>query len=257
MSQFNYLIDLHTAGSDVNDPISALMARLQQPQIVLHNSGQDGYGWAPRTVENMVAVSEIWMLRVIFCNPGILRSAAAARGVKAITVAIGNPQLFQNHGRTWASCASLTTSTCSSSNHPQRASSRRRRKLRCAQGGSGVYAYVCVNGTDAIPVSSYACRFAQLYTKTGVVLEVYGVNTFVRKGDLIVRIKNIFGNVVDEHFVPCSGIVSNVGKGFSVVGRVTTGQRSNPVAMTSDWIIHLGVIKKKGEVLPREAKENY
>lgn len=44
------------------------MARLQQPQIILHNSGQDG----------------------------TLRSAAAARGIKAITVEIGNPQTFQD-----------------------------------------------------------------------------------------------------------------------------------------------------------------
>lgn len=44
------------------------MARLQQPQIVLHNSGQDG----------------------------TLRSAASARGIRAITVEIGNPQLFQS-----------------------------------------------------------------------------------------------------------------------------------------------------------------
>jgi hypothetical protein len=78
ISQFNYLIDLHTASfgrvnsyyvrADMNDPISATMARLQQPQIVLHNSGQDG----------------------------TLRSAASARGIRAITVEIGNPQLFQS-----------------------------------------------------------------------------------------------------------------------------------------------------------------
>ncbi|CAO3637215.1 unnamed protein product [Mucor hiemalis] len=78
ISQFNYLIDLHTASfgrvnsyyvrADMNDPVSAIMARLQQPQIVLHNSGQDG----------------------------TLRSAAAARGIRAITVEIGNPQLFQS-----------------------------------------------------------------------------------------------------------------------------------------------------------------
>lgn len=78
ISQFNYLIDLHTASfgrvnsyyvrADMNDPFSAIMARLQQPQIVLHNSGQDG----------------------------TLRSAASARGIRAITVEIGNPQLFQS-----------------------------------------------------------------------------------------------------------------------------------------------------------------
>lgn len=52
ISQFNYLIDLHTASfgrvnsyyvrSDMNDPIGAVMAHLQQPQVILHNSGQDG-----------------------------------------------------------------------------------------------------------------------------------------------------------------------------------------------------------------------
>jgi hypothetical protein len=35
------------------------------------------------------------------------------------------------------------------------------------------------------------------------------------------------------------------------------GRSSNPVAMAGDRILHLGVIKKKGEVLPKEAKENY
>jgi hypothetical protein len=49
---FDYLIDLHTASfgrvnsyyvrSDLNDPVSADLAKLQQPQIILHNSGQDG-----------------------------------------------------------------------------------------------------------------------------------------------------------------------------------------------------------------------
>ncbi|KAK4510539.1 uncharacterized protein ATC70_004970 [Mucor velutinosus] len=83
-----------------------------------------------------------------------------------------------------------------------------------------------------------------IYTKTGGVLEVYpGVNTIIKKGDLIARIKNIFGNVVDEYYAPCSGIV--------------IGRSSNPVAMSGDRIIHLGVIKKKSESLPKEAKENY
>lgn len=78
ISQFTHLIDLHTASfgrvnsyyvrADMNDQRSALLARLQQPQIVLHNSGQDG----------------------------TLRSAASARGIHAITVEIGNPQLFQS-----------------------------------------------------------------------------------------------------------------------------------------------------------------
>jgi predicted deacylase len=49
---FNYLVDLHTASfgrinsfyirADLNDPITSIFAKLQQPQIILHNSGQDG-----------------------------------------------------------------------------------------------------------------------------------------------------------------------------------------------------------------------
>ena len=52
VNHFDYLIDLHTASfgrvnsyyvrSDMNDPVSAALAKLQQPQIILHNSGQDG-----------------------------------------------------------------------------------------------------------------------------------------------------------------------------------------------------------------------
>ena len=52
VSRLGYLIDLHTASfgrvnsyyvrADMNDPLSGALARLQQPQIILHNSGQDG-----------------------------------------------------------------------------------------------------------------------------------------------------------------------------------------------------------------------
>ena len=57
------------------------------------------------------------------------------------------------------------------------------------------------------------------------------------------RIKNIFGNIVDEIYAPNSGI--------------TIGRSSNPVAQAGDRILHLGVIKKEGEELAKEAKENY
>lgn len=62
------------------------------------------------------------------------------------------------------------------------------------------------------PPSTILCsKGFWIYTKTGGVLEVYpGVNTIIKKGDIIARIKNIFGNVVDEYYAPCSGIVSNL-----------------------------------------------
>ena len=98
---------------------------------------------------------------------------------------------------------------------------------------------------DAPPSDPVICsRGFWMYTRTGGVLEVYPpVNSIVRKGDLIARIKNIFGNVVDEYFAPSKGI--------------TLGRSSNPVASAGDRIIHLGVLKKDGEVLPSVAKENY
>lgn len=49
---FDYLIDLHTASfgrinsyyvrADMNDPVTSTLTKLQQPQIILHNSGNDG-----------------------------------------------------------------------------------------------------------------------------------------------------------------------------------------------------------------------
>ncbi|GAA5797903.1 hypothetical protein HPULCUR_003299 [Helicostylum pulchrum] len=214
ISQFNYMIDLHTASfgrvnsyyvrADLNDPIGAIMAKLQQPQILLHNSGQDG----------------------------TLRSAAAARGIKAITVEIGNPQTFQDHYVQWSFMGVMRIL-----DH------------------FGMYPISSVNaneisGHNAIenpsgPLNTVLCsRGFWLYTKTGGLLEVYpDVNKFVRKGEIIARIKNMFGNVVEEYFSPCTGVI--------------IGRSSNPVAMSGDRIVHMGVIKKTGEVLAKAAKENY
>jgi len=77
VSNFDFLLDLHTASfgrlnslyvrADMNDPITARLALLQNPQIIAHNSGPDGS----------------------------LRGAAADLGIPAVTVEIGNPQTFQ------------------------------------------------------------------------------------------------------------------------------------------------------------------
>ncbi|NJM96668.1 MAG: succinylglutamate desuccinylase/aspartoacylase family protein [Phormidesmis sp. RL_2_1] len=75
--RFEYLIDLHTASfgninslylrTDMTHEITAKMGYLQRPQIILHNPPSD------RT----------------------LRGAAMELGIPAITVEIGNPQVFQ------------------------------------------------------------------------------------------------------------------------------------------------------------------
>jgi uncharacterized protein len=74
---FEYLIDLHTASfgninslyvrADMTNEVTARMAYLQRPQIILHNSPSD------RT----------------------LRGAAMELGIPSITVEIGDPQVFQ------------------------------------------------------------------------------------------------------------------------------------------------------------------
>ncbi|NJK32169.1 MAG: succinylglutamate desuccinylase/aspartoacylase family protein [Deltaproteobacteria bacterium] len=77
VEHLDYLIDLHTASfgrintlyvrADMTHPETSWMARAQQPQILLHNTGTDG----------------------------TLRGAAMDRGVHAITVEVGNPNRFQ------------------------------------------------------------------------------------------------------------------------------------------------------------------
>ncbi|KAJ3114365.1 hypothetical protein HDU96_002170 [Phlyctochytrium bullatum] len=227
VSHFDYLIDLHTASfgrvnsyyvrSDLNDPVSAILAKLQQPQIILHNSGQDG----------------------------TLRSAAMSRGIKAITVEIGNPQLFQNQYVQWSYLGVMRILAYLNMfpNHEFPATDSDENGLGDARHPDEITSSLAALYPP--PPNTIICsKGFWIYTKTGGVLEVYpGVNTVVRKGDLIARIKNIFGNIVDEIYSPSHG--------------VTIGRSSNPVAMAGDRVLHLGIIKKENEILPKEAKENY
>lgn len=75
--KFNYLIDLHTASSgrvnslyiraNMDDEVTARLARLVAPQIIVHNPASDG----------------------------TLRGAAEDIGIRALTIEIGDPQRFQ------------------------------------------------------------------------------------------------------------------------------------------------------------------
>jgi predicted deacylase len=195
VDRFHYLIDLHTASfgrvnsyyvrSDMNDAVSAALAKLQQPQIILHNSGQDG-----KPLDCSRARPRLSTYPVVSCIKenllGTLRSAAMARGIKAITVEIGNPQLFQNQYVQWSYMGVMRILAYLSMFTPE------------------------ITEPTPLPPNTIVCsKGFWIYTKTGGVLEVYpGVNTFLRKGDLIARIKNIFGNIVDEIFAPSHGIVS-------------------------------------------------
>ncbi|KAI8073935.1 hypothetical protein BC940DRAFT_324604 [Gongronella butleri] len=225
LSQFNYMIDLHTASfgrinsyyvrSDMNDPITAHMAKLQNPQIILHNSGQDG----------------------------TMRSAAAAKNIKAITVEIGNPQLFQDQYISWAYWGVMRILDHLSM-YPLDAVDKSEADERGPANTLRILGKILEQSWPLPQHFSFWLLDLQIYTRIGGILEVYpGVNTIVRKGDLIARIKNMFGSVVEDYHAPCSSVV--------------IGRSSNPVAMTGDRIVHLGVIKKKNEALSKVAKENY
>ena len=68
------------------------------------------------------------------------------------------------------------------------------------------------------------------------------VNSLVKKGDLVARIKNIFGNYVEEYFADADCIV--------------IGRSSNPMATQGARIMHVGLVHSGGE-LAEAAHENY
>lgn len=70
-----------------------------------------------------------------------------------------------------------------------------------------------------------------IYTEEGGFLEtIPKVATFVKNGDVIARMKNIFGDIVREYKAPCDGVI--------------IGRSVNPVAQTGARIVHLGVEEK-------------
>jgi predicted deacylase len=182
---FNYLIDLHTASfgrvnslyvrADLTNPITARLARLQHPQIIVHNKGTDG----------------------------TLRSAAAALGIHAITVEIGDPQRFQ------------------------------RRLIQSSLTGIlNVLGQLSMIDTPVhLPENEpVICgRSHWMYTDRGGVLEVFPeVTSMIETGQRVARVSNVYGDVVREYDAPESGIV--------------VGKSSNPVNQAGSRILHLGIV---------------
>jgi len=199
-----YHIDLHTASfgrvnsyyirSDMNDPVVADFTWLCNPQIILHNSGQDG----------------------------TLRGAATELGIKSLTIEIGNPQTFQSRFISWTYAGV-------------------RRLLHYLK----MYHLSDISVTPPNREHIILCNGGYwMYTGCGGILEVYPpVNAFVHKGDLIARVKNIFGNICEEIRAPEDGMV--------------VGKSSNPVAFSGDRVLHLGKIHPEGKPLGKAEGENY
>lgn len=183
-SEFEYLIDLHTASSgrvnslyvraDLTNAETAWMALAQNPQIIVHNVGGDG----------------------------TLRSAAMERGIRSITVEVGNPARFQKKMIS-AGVVGVTNvlSHLRMIDPPEEQSET----------------------TPIICKSSY-----WMYSEAGGVLEVLpGLAQFIQEGDVVARVSDVYGNLVDQYAAPTAGVV--------------VGKSVNPVNQTGSRVIHIGM----------------
>ncbi|KAF9973585.1 hypothetical protein BGZ73_003164 [Actinomortierella ambigua] len=183
---FTHLIDLHTASrgrvnslyvrANMQKPMTRHMARLQNPQIIVHNTSPDGS----------------------------LRGAAMSEfNIPAITVEIGDPARFQKR---FVKSALLGVTNILSS-------------LKMIDDEHEVPDY-----DPVVCAKSY-----WIFTKGGGILNVLpDVNTWVRKGELIATLHNIFGQEEHRYHAPEDGIV--------------VGKSVDPVCQSGCRILHLGVV---------------
>lgn len=181
--KLDIMIDLHTASqgrqnslyvrADMNDEVVARMAYLLNPQIIVHNSRPGGS----------------------------MRGAAAAIGVKAITVEIANPSVFQQE---WVE--------------------------RVTNGTSRILRQPSFDGDrsemTAKPVVCSSSRW--LFTKFGGLVCVF-TDTIdkVKKGEKLAEVVSLYGKVVEEIFAPYDCVV--------------IGRQTNPVITAGGRVVHIGI----------------
>jgi predicted deacylase len=183
LSKFDYLIDLHTASfgrvnswyirADMTDEATAKMARLQSPDIILHNKPNDG----------------------------TFRGAASALGIKAITLELKDPHIFQFDVIDDALEGIYNVIY----------------DLQMLEGKISLY-----TDTTILCKSSY-----WIHTDEGGILHVYpNVCQEVKKGDLIAEVRTIFGKPCRQYHAPEDGII--------------IGKSVDPINPTGSRILHLG-----------------
>lgn len=185
LRQFDYLVDLHTASNgrinsyyiraDMASETVRKMALLHNPQIIVHNPPNDG----------------------------TLRGAAAAMNIPAITLEVGNPNIFQ--------------------------------KGIIKDGYKGLqnvldYLGFLPLGCEKAAEDTVICKASYwIYTDTGGILTVFPkITQQVKKGEPIAEIGNIFGDLIRTYYAPEDGIV--------------IGKSVNPVNQTGGRILHLGIV---------------
>lgn len=182
---FDFLVDLHTASfgrvnslyvrADMTNATIARMAYLQRPQIIVHNPPNDS----------------------------TLRGACQALGIPAITVEIGNPQVFQPIyvKRSLVGLRAVLAEV----------GMLKRRPLTMG------------------PPPVLCDRSAWTYTDRGGLLEVFPeVTDAVEEGEVVARLTSVFGDVIAEYHSPTSGVL--------------IGRSVDPIAETGARIVHIGTV---------------
>ncbi len=185
VSHLDVLIDLHTASvgrvnslyirADMTEPRTARMAYLCRPEIIVHNPPADT----------------------------TLRGAAAALGIPAITVEIGNPGRYQ---RDYIR--------------------RSRLGVRAVLGDLGLLAR---RPFKPGPVPALCASSHWLYTDRGGLLVVEpGLTDEIAVGDTLAVLRDAFGETIHTYSCPSDGVI--------------IGHSIDPVARTGARIAHLGAL---------------
>ena len=134
---------------------------------------------------------------------GTLRSAASEIGIPAITLEVGDPNRFQ--------------------------------KGMIRSGLEGIYNVLSHLGmiddeiTEPDEPAEVCKRSYWIYADRGGILEVTpDITDVLKKGELIARIRDVFGHVIKEYFAPEDGIV--------------IGKSTHPIGQTGSRILHLGIV---------------
>ncbi len=186
---FDYLVDLHTASfgrinsyyirSDMNEEVTAEITRLMNAEIVVHNPPMDG----------------------------TLRGAASAINIPAITLELGNPNVFQ-----------------------------KRIILSAYKGFMNVLSYLgFTEGAEVDDVRNtvYCSSSEWIYTTEGGILRVLpDVTDKITKGERIAYIQNIFGETIEDYIAPYDSIV--------------IGKSTFPINQTGGRIMHIGKVINHG-----------
>jgi hypothetical protein len=180
---FDYLVDLHTASfgrinsyyirADLSDPITKKMALLQNAQIIVHNPPNDS----------------------------TLRGAASHNKIHAITLEVGNPNIFQK-GIIRSGLTGLFNVLHEFNIYPDQIEAPENEAVLCKD--------------------SY-----WLYVQEGGVLQVLpNLAQHIQKGEVVAIVKDIFGEIVKRYTAPEDGIV--------------IGKSNSPVNISGGRILHLG-----------------